>query len=137
MTNESLKQLVDGLRYRDNLLDLVNEEVTQQLEEIYAGGRLSKCYVPHATNRKPVLMGPFRDFVFGFLASRRENEGLASKISFMVSKDIEQCASWTNEIQVRDRLLKIFIKSMTAASKAWFPKPMIEAKEISEELLNG
>ena len=71
MTNESMKQLVDGLHERNNLLDLLGEEVAQELEEIYAGGKLSECYVPHATTRAPILNGPYRSFIHGFLAGKQ------------------------------------------------------------------
>ena len=68
---------------------------------------------------------------------KKEQEELAANYSGLVAKEIEQCASWTSEIQTRDELLRTFVKHMTAASKAWFPKEMIEAKEKAEELLNG
>lgn len=58
-----------------------------------------------------------------------------SRISLVVSQEIKQCASWTSEIQERDELLRIFTKSMTAASKTWFPKEMIETKAKVEKLL--
>ena len=48
---------------------------------------------------------------------------------------VRQC----DDCKVKDmsELLQIFIKHMTAASKVWFPKEMIEAKKRVEELLNG
>ena len=41
-----------------------------------------------------------------------------------------------DEIEKLRGLLSIFTKHMTMASQAWFPKPMIEAKKKTEELLN-
>ena len=39
------------------------------------------------------------------------------------------------EIDELKALLEIFVKSMTSASQAWFPEPMLEAKEKAKKLL--
>jgi len=61
--------------YRDNIVDELGEMTTTELEQAYKhdfdnGGVKSDSYVRHATNGKPVVTGPFRAYIAGFVYAK-------------------------------------------------------------------